>query len=207
MPSRLHGDADAIPSTKRLELFTDGVFAILITLLVLELDVPLLVDDSLRTLSTGLLRLLPHFLSFAFSFFALAVFWVNHHHFFSVLGKTDWVLLWHNMHLMFWLALVPFTTAFLGEHPHHSAVAAIYAANLCLAAVAFTLMAQHAFFHGCFANGEIAEKERIQFVRRSALGAGAYFVAALLAFASTWITWALIIAIPAYYVVPRLVRK
>lgn len=202
-----HSDTDAVPSTQRVELFTDGVFAILMTLLILEVDVPFLPDDSTATVFAGLLRSLPHLLSFAFSFFALAVFWVNHHHFFTALGRTDWILLWHNMHLLFWLALVPFTTAFLGEHPEASLVAAIYAANLALAAVAFTLMANHALFHGCFTNGDVPEKERRAFVQRATWGAGAYALAAVLAFGSTWITWAMIIAIPAYYVVPRLLKR
>lgn len=204
---KLHRDAGIVPSTQRIELFSDGMFAILLTLLVIEIDVPFLADTSFPSVMAGLLRTLPHLLSFAFSFFALAVFWVNHHHFFSVLGKADWVLLWHNIHLLFWLALVPFTTAFLGEHPDVPVIVAIYAMTLCFAALAFTLMARHAFFHGCFTNGEVPEKTRMQFVKLSATGAAGYALAAMLAFGSVWVAWALIVAIPAYYVVPRLVRE
>ncbi len=203
---KLHADGALVPSTQRIELFSDGVFAILLTLLVIEIDVPFLADTSFPTILNGLMRTLPHLLSFAFSFFALAVFWVNHHHFFHVLGRTDWVLLWHNMHLLFWLALVPFTTAFLGEHPDVPLVAAIYAVNLALAALAFALMTQHALFHGCFTNGDVPEKERKSFVRRARMGAGLYALAAVLAFGSVWVTWALLIAIPTYYVVPRLLK-
>lgn len=204
---KLHADAALVPSTQRIELFSDGMFAILLTLLVLEIKVPFLADTSVPTILDGLLRTLPHLLSFAFSFFALAVFWVNHHHFFHVLGRTDWVLLWHNMHLLFWLALVPFTTAFLGEHPDVSLVASIYAVNLALAALAFAFMTQHALFHGCFTNADVPEKERRAFVRRARMGAGLYALAAVLAFGSVWVTWALFIAIPTYYVVPRLLHK
>lgn len=204
---KLHADAALVPSTQRIELFSDGVFAILLTLLIIEIDVPFLVDDSVPTILDGLLRTLPHLLSFAFSFFALAVFWVNHHHFFHAITKTDWVLLWHNVHLLFWLTLVPFTTAMLGEFPTVSVTAAIYAANLALAALAFSLMTKHALFHGCFTNGDIPEKERRAFVRRGLMGAVAYALAAILAFGSPIVTWILIIAIPAYYVVPRLLRR
>lgn len=204
---KLHADAALVPSTQRIELFSDGVFAILLTLLIIEIDVPFLADDSVPTILDGLLRTVPHLLSFAFSFFTLAVFWVNHHHFFSVLGRTDWVLLWHNMHLLFWLALVPFTTAFLGEHPDVSLVASIYALNLTFAAAAFTLMTRHALFHGCFTNSDIPEKERRAFVRRSQTGVGLYALAAVLAFGSPWVTWAMILAIPAYFVVPRLLKR
>jgi uncharacterized membrane protein len=204
---KLHGDAALVPTTQRIEFFSDGVFAILLTLLSIDIDVPFLADESTGSVLAGLARTLPHLLSFAFSFFALAVFWVNHHHFFSVLGRTDWVLLWHNMHLLFWLALVPFTTAFLGEHPDASLVAAMYALNLALAACAFTMMARHALFHGCFTNGDVPEKERHAFVRRSGAGAGLYALAAVLAFGSPWVTWGMILAIPAYFVVPRLLKR
>lgn len=204
---KLHADAALVPSTQRIELFSDGMFAILLTLLVIEVDVPFLADESVTTIVEGLVRTLPHLLSFAFSFFTLAVFWVNHHHFFHVLGRTDWVLLWHNMHLLFWLALVPFTTAFLGEHPDVSLVASIYALNLALAATAFTFMTRHALFHGCFTSTDIPEKERRAFVRRSQLGAGLYALAAVLAFGSPWVAWAMILAIPTYFVVPRLLKR
>jgi len=205
--AKIHGDAALVPSTQRIELFSDGVFAILLTLLVINIDIPFLADTSVPTILDGLMRTLPHLLSFAFSFFTLAVFWVNHHHFFSVLSRTDWVLLWHNMHLLFWLALVPFTTAFLGEYPDVPLVAAIYAVNLALAAAAFTLMTRHALFHGCFTKSETPEAERRAFVRRAFMGAAAYGLAAVLAFGSPWVAWAMIVCIPAYFVVPRLLKK
>lgn len=204
---KLHGDTTTVPSTQRIELFSDGVFAILITLLVIDIDVPFLADTSFPTVLNGLVRTLPHLLSFTFSFFALAVFWVNHHNFFHALGKTDWVLLWHNIHLLFWLALVPFTTGFLGEYPDVPLVAALYAFNLACAALAFSLMSTHAFFHGCFTKSELSETERRGFVRRGRMGAGAYALAGVLAFGSVWVTWGLIIAIPLYYVVPRILRE
>ncbi len=207
MAHRFHGDTDAVPSTQRIELFTDGVFAILITLLILEVKLPYSVESSSASMLDGLYEILPHLFSFAFSFFALAVFWVNHHHFFHAITKTDWVLLWLNMHLLFWLTLVPFTTGMLGDNPAVPVAAAIYAANLSLAALAFSMMSQHALFHGCFTNGEVPERERRAFVRRGLMGAGAYAVAAILAFGSPFVTWVLVIAIPSYYVVPRLLRR
>ncbi len=207
MAHRFHGDTDAVPSTDRIVLFTDGVLAILMTLLVIEIEVPFLADESMGTAMAGLLKTIPHLTSFAFSFFTLAVFWVNHHHFFHALNKTDWVLLWHNIHLLFWLALVPFTTAFLGEHPTVPLVAAVYALNLAFAAIAFSFMVQHALFHGCFTKDEMPASERSAFVRRSFMGAFAYGLAAILAFGSPYVTWALILAIPGYYVVPRLLKR
>jgi uncharacterized membrane protein len=205
--AKLHGTTSLTPSTQRIELFSDGVLAILLTLLILEIQVPFLADTSTPTVIDGILRTMPHLFSFAFSFFTLAVFWVNHHNFFSILNKTDWVLLWHNMHLLFWLALVPFSTAFLGEYPDVALVGAMYALNLALAAGAFSLMARHALFHGCFTTGDISEKDRRAFIRTSMVGSGLYCLAAILAFGSVWITWVLVLVIPMYYVVPRLLRR
>lgn len=205
--ARFHGDTDVVPSTKRIELFSDAVFAILITLLILEVKVPFLADDSFPTAVEGLVRTLPHLFAFAFSFFAIAVFWVNHHHFFHALGKADWILLWHNIHLLFWLTLVPFSTAFLGEYPGIPLVAAFYALNMALAAGAFALMARHAFFHGNYVDGEVSESERRSVVRRTLAGSGAYALAAVLSFGSVWVTWAMLVVIPLWYVVPRLLRS
>lgn len=206
MAAHLHKDADIVPSTQRIELFSDAVFAILITLLILEVKVPFLADESFPTAVGGLLRTLPHLFAFAFSFFAIAVFWVNHHHFFHVLGKADWILLWHNIHLLFWLTLVPFSTAFLGEYPDIPLVVSLYALNMMLAALAFAGMARHSFFHGRYTQKDLPEAERLRFVRRTLSGAGSYALAAVLAFGSVWVTWALLVVIPLCYVVPRLVR-
>lgn len=100
----------------RVEAFSDAVIAIIITLLVIELHVPHLEDFAGKHMfavlrESGLLLQLG---CFAFSFFSLSVFWVNHHHFFHELERSDWRLIWHNNHLLLWLALIPFYNGVFG---------------------------------------------------------------------------------------------
>src|SRR5689334_928439 len=115
-----------VSSTSRLEAYSDGVIAIIVTILVLELHVPELHGTSVQDVLMALYDILPKLLSFAFSFLTVSVFWVNHHHFFHEIEKSDGRLLWYNNALLFWLALVPFTTAFLGEHPTVPGVLMVY---------------------------------------------------------------------------------
>ena len=94
----------------RLEAFSDGVIAIIITIMVLELKAPH--EPEL----TALTRLLPVFLSYVLSFVIVAIYWVNHHHLIHLAQKVDGKILWANLHLLFWLSLMPWVTAYLGEN-------------------------------------------------------------------------------------------
>src|SRR4051812_6380831 len=94
----------------RLEAFSDGVIAIIVTIMVLELKVPS--DPSPR----ALLGMLPVFLSYALSFVLVAIYWVNHHHLLHVTRHVDGSILWLNAHLLFWMSLLPFATAYVGHH-------------------------------------------------------------------------------------------
>src|SRR6266480_21085 len=100
-------------SKQRLEAFTDGVVAILITIMVLELKVPH--GASLQALRSAL----PVFLTYLMSFVFLGIYWNNHHHMLHACDRIDGKVLWANLHLLFWLSLIPFVTGWLGEH--HSA--------------------------------------------------------------------------------------
>src|SRR5215470_5821491 len=99
-------------STARIEAFSDGVFAIVMTLLVLEIHVPHLgAGDVSEALSKSLLAMTPKFLSYLLSFSIVCIWWVAHHHFFDLLGRSDRGLLWFNSLFLMWLAFVPFPTA------------------------------------------------------------------------------------------------
>jgi uncharacterized membrane protein len=100
-------------STSRLEAFSDGVIAIIITIMVLELHPP--ESSSLQ----DLLNLTPKFLAYLFSFLVIAIYWNNHHHLMKAAPKISAGVMWANMHLLFWLSLIPFTTAWLGEHGNY----------------------------------------------------------------------------------------
>src|SRR5262245_19059202 len=104
--------------TSRIEAFSDGVFAIVSTLLILSVQVPELHGDVARELPRALVRLTPHFLTFVLSFAIVCIWWVAHHHFFVLLEKSDRGLLWLNSLFLLWLVTVPFPTALLGNYPH-----------------------------------------------------------------------------------------
>jgi uncharacterized membrane protein len=118
----------------RLEAFSDGVIAILITILVLELHVP--ADASLAALRP----LLPVLLSYLLSFIYLGIYWNNHHHLVHAVERVDGAIMWANLHLLFWLSLVPFVTGWMGEHPDGASPTALYGGVLLMAAIAFFVL-------------------------------------------------------------------
>src|ERR1051325_6118322 len=106
--------------TTRLEAFSDGVLAIIITIMVLELKVPHGVElDALRPM-------LPVFLSYVLSFIYVGIYWNNHHHMFHSTRRVNGTILWANLHLLFWLSLFPFTTGWMGENHLAAMPAAVY---------------------------------------------------------------------------------
>jgi len=118
----------------RLEAFSDGVIAIMITIMVLELKVP---DGA----GWGTLReLLPTFLTYAMSFVYLGIYWVNHHHMLHATGHVNGKILWANLHLLFWLSLVPASTGWLGEHPDAKVPTAVYGITLLMPAIAYYVL-------------------------------------------------------------------
>ena len=120
-------------TTSRLEAFSDAVLAIIITIMVLELDVPR--EPTLHALAESATELLTYLLSFVY----LGIYWNNHHHLFQLVDRVRGGVLWANLHLLFWLSLVPFTTAWMDEHFGTTPVM-IYGVNLLLAALAFLLL-------------------------------------------------------------------
>lgn len=120
----------------RLEAFSDGVLAIVITIMVLELSAP--EEPTLAALRP----LIPTFLSYALSFVFVGIYWNNHHHLFQAVKQVDGRILWANLHLLFWLSLFPFVTAWMGENHFAAVPSALYGAVLMAAAVAWMILQQ-----------------------------------------------------------------
>ena len=118
----------------RLEAFSDGVLAIIITIMVLELKVP-----HANTIA-ALDPLLPVFLSYVLSFLYLGIYWNNHHHMLHTVSKVSGSMLWANLHLLFWLSLFPFATGWMGENHFAPVPTALYGAVLLMAAVAYWIL-------------------------------------------------------------------
>jgi uncharacterized membrane protein len=122
--------------TTRLEAFSDGVLAIIITIMVLELKVPHAVELA------ALKPVLPVLLSYVLSFIYLGIYWNNHHHLFQATEEVSGGILWANLHLLFWLSLFPFTTAWMGENHLAAIPTAIYGFVLLMAAIAYYILQQ-----------------------------------------------------------------
>lgn len=180
-------------TTTRLEAFSDGVIAILITIMVLELRMP--EGTSWPALRDVLPDLFIYLLSFAF----LGIYWNNHHHLFQAVERVNGAILWANMHLLFWLSLVPFTTAWLGDSHATKVPTAAYGIVLLLAAVAYFLMTiAIRREHG-------AEHRVTQALGKDIKGkasAVAYLAAVPLAFVEPWIAIGIYIAVALAWLVP-----
>ena len=120
----------------RMEAFSDGVLAIIITIMVLEMKVPH--GDSIQSL----IPLIPVFLSYVLSFVYVGIYWNNHHHLLHACSQVSGAVLWANLHLLFWLSLLPFATGWMGENHFATLPSAIYGAVLLMAAIAYWILQQ-----------------------------------------------------------------
>jgi TMEM175 potassium channel family protein len=191
------------PGTSRIEAFSDGVFAIVVTLLVLELRVPPLPDDfTSQEALEGLVALSPKFISFALSFLVIAIFWVNHHQMFHSLEKTDRSFLWYNNLLLFTLSFIPFPTAFIGEHPTSMVPVMLYGFAMLAASVSFNIMLRHAINAKLF-YPSISDQTLEEGKKRGMFGPVIYFISVVAAFISVYISLAIFILVPVFYFIPQ----
>lgn len=177
----------------RLEAFSDGVFAIIITILVLELKIPHgSTFDALRPL-------LPVFLTYVLSFVFLAIYWNNHHHMLHTVHRVNGRILWANMHLLFWLSLIPFTTGWMGENHFASEPTAVYGMVLLMAAIAYTILAMEIVSHHGPDSVLAAAMGKDVKGKISIVG---YVAAIALAFVEQWFSDAIYVAIALLWLVP-----
>jgi uncharacterized membrane protein len=177
----------------RLEAFSDGVIAILITIMVLELKIPHGTD------LTALRPLLGIFLSYVLSFVFLAIYWNNHHHMLQTVERINGRILWANTHLLFWLSLVPFTTAWIGENGIASLPTALYGAVLLMAGVAYLIL-QKAIIAHHGRQSRLAAAIGRDF--KGKVSAAAYTLAIPLAFLNQWVAVAIYVSVALLWLVP-----
>jgi uncharacterized membrane protein len=177
----------------RIEAFSDGVIAIIITIMVLELSVPHGADIA------ELGPLAPVFLSYVLSFVNVGIYWNNHHHLLHTVQHVTGGILWANMHLLFWLSLFPFTTAWMGENEFAAWPVAVYGFVLLMAAIAYFILVRTIIAaHGRESTLAIAIgrdwKGKVPLI--------AYGAAIMLAFASPWVSCALYVGVALMWLVP-----
>src|SRR6185369_10056684 len=131
-----HESGDSLMGKNRLEAFSDGVLAIIITIMVLEMKVPLGTD------LTALQPILPVFLSYVLSFVYIGIYWNNHHHMLHTVHQVTGGILWANLHLLFWLSLLPFVTGWMGENHFAALPTALYGVVLMMAGIAYYILSQ-----------------------------------------------------------------
>ena len=180
-------------SKGRLEAFSDGVIAIIITIMVLEMKVP----HSGRV--QDLRSVLPVFLSYVLSFVYVGIYWNNHHHMLHTCTTVTGAMLWANLHLLFWLSLFPFTTGWLGENHFTAAPTALYGVVLLMAAFAYLLL-QQAIIRAQGPDSTL--KKAIGSDWKGKLSPVLYIVAIVVAFRSTWFAQALLAIAALIWLIP-----
>lgn len=182
-------------TTNRLEAFSDGVIAIIITIMVLELRAP-----AQPTLA-ALMKVSPLFLSYALSFLVAAIMWVNHHHLIHAVHAVTARLLWANLYLLFWMSLVPFVTDFMGKNYREPMAVALYGLDLSLCASGFYFLRTELIRQSGQDAAMVEYHERIQ--RKNALSGALYLLSVPLAYVSIYGSFFIFILIPATYFVPE----
>jgi uncharacterized membrane protein len=179
--------------TGRLEAFSDGVLAIIITIMVLELKVPH--DAALESLRP----IAPVFACYVLSFVNLGIYWNNHHHLLQATHRVDAAVQWANLHLLFWLSLIPFVTAWMGENHFAATPTAMYGAVLLMCGVAYYVL-QREIMKEQGSDGLVARAVGSDF--KGKVSPLAYAIAIPIAYVSRWIAGALYVAVALMWLLP-----
>jgi TMEM175 potassium channel family protein len=177
----------------RVEAFSDGVIAVIITIMVLEMKVPHGHDLA------ALLPIIPIFLSYVLSFIYAGIYWSNHHHLFHAVQRVNGRILWANLHLLFWLSLIPFMTGWMGENGFHALPVALYGVVLLMCGFSFVLLTRLLVRdHG----KESVLAKSIRSDRKGRISVALYAVAIPLSFVNVWIAGAIYAGVAAMWIVP-----
>ena len=180
-------------SKERMEAFSDGVIAIIITIMVLELKVPQGADPS------ALRPLIPVFISYVLSFVNLGIYWNNHHHLLQAIHAVNGRVLWANLHLLFWLSLFPFATAWIGENHFAAWPVAAYGVVLLLAAMAYFILVRSLIaLHG--RDSTLAAAIGNDF--KGKISPIFYAVAIPLAFVNSWVAFGIFVLVAIIWIIP-----
>ena len=177
----------------RLEAFSDGVLAIIITIMVLELKVPEGEHFS------DLLTLFPVFISYVLSFIYVGIYWNNHHHLLHSTARVNGRVLWANLHLLFWLSLIPASTGWMGEHNFAKATVTVYGIVLFMSAIAFVILQTTII---CLDGEKSILAQAVGKDAKGKLSQGLYLLAIVISFFNQWISLAIYLIVALMWLVP-----
>jgi len=179
----------------RLEAFTDGVVAIIITIMVLEMKAPHSADPH------ALRGVLPALLSYVLSFVYVGIYWSNHHHLYHAVQRVSGAALWANLHLLFWLSLIPFVTSWMGENHFRTWPVALYGVVLLMCGIAWEIQRRVLLRHHA-ADSALARAVGARRSGREWLSVTLYAVAVALAFVNSWLACGVYAAVAAMWLIP-----
>lgn len=186
--------------TGRIEAFSDGVIAIIITIMVFDLKLQEIPDGS--TAWQELLQLLPKLISYAFSFLMLAIMWVNHHQLFHQIKHTERKLLWYNIQLLFWMSLIPFVTNLLGANPRLWTASFLYGIVFFMCALSFMLLRDYVVKKDVLHDG-ISRQAHINIRNKNRVALAIYLAGAIFSMVSVYISFLFFLVVPAMYCIPE----
>ena len=190
----------------RIEAFSDGVFAIVVTLLVLELKVPQLHDHaSASELGEQLLELLPKFLSWLISFIIVCKFWLNHHHILGLAHHANYGMVWLNAIFLMFQSFVPFPTAMMGEYPSNPLAVSMFGVVMAFNTLLFIVL--HAYILRNFIKPELADQQDPRIILKSFVGVVSYSIGVAAAWFSVHVAFLLYMLTPLFFIVPPPPRR
>lgn len=194
---------NSIP-TNRIEAFSDGVIAIIITVMVF--DIKLLAEPTAISINNELLLVIPKIITYVISFMMLAIMWVNHHQLFHQIEKTDRKLLWLNIHLLFWMSLIPFVTNLVGTSFDLWQSAMVYSAVFLMCALAFTLIRNYLIKRDLLFQ-QIDKKAQQKIKIKNIIGImSIYALAMVISPINLYVSYILVWIVPAMYFIPENIK-
>jgi uncharacterized membrane protein len=185
----------------RIEAFSDAVFAIIVTLLILELKVPVIKDHaSVGELAHSLIELLPKFLSWLISFIIVCKFWLNHNHVLGLARHADYGLMWMNSIFLMGQAFIPFPTALMGEYAGNRLAVSIFGCVFAINTLLF--IALHAYILRRVAKPELAAQQPLHIIRKSFVGVASYLIGAIAAWFSIYAAFIVYLITPLFFITP-----
>ena len=186
--------------TSRIEAFSDGVIAIIITVMIFDLKLQEMPTDM--TVLVELIKLAPKFFSYAISFLMVSIMWVNHHQLFHQIKHTDRKLLWYSIHLLFWMSLIPFGTNFIGANPMLWQASFFYGIIFFLAAASFTMLRNYVVKNNLL-HDSINKQSHVKIRNKNRIALSIYLTASFVSILSVYISFLLFLVVPAIYFIPE----